>query len=185
MQHQGRAAVVVGLAPGQQHDDLAPLSVEARCRAMGPSGGLSIIRRSGGPLSAARAAKIRCNIPCGSSARSGLKPSCAGRSRPARRAAAGLGGHRQLVGAQDRAGALARQGAGQARAGGEAPVVIYLWGDTYNFLALHPCGTERMGMRPQVMCASCRRTEEVNVPALLRTKYAHRPWAEVMPDLRR
>ncbi|MBE7218456.1 MAG: hypothetical protein INR64_08295, partial [Caulobacteraceae bacterium] len=24
--------------------------------------------------------------------------------------------------------------------------VIYLWGDTYNFLALHPCATQRMGL---------------------------------------
>ena len=62
--------------------------------------------------------------------------------------------------------------------------IIHIWGDAYNFLALHPCATQRMGLEPKVVCAGCRREHEVGFDALLRSRFGHAPWSEIMPHLR-
>ena len=77
-----------------------------------------------------------------------------------------------------KAGDVKRSNAARDRAT-LAEVLIYAWGPT-NFLGLHPCATQRMGVVPKATCYGCGRVQEIGYGRLVEGPYAHRPWAELM-----
>lgn len=60
-----------------------------------------------------------------------------------------------------------------------AEVTIYAWGPT-NFLGMHPCATERMGLTPKAKCYGCGRVQEFTHVHVVQPKFAHRPWVELL-----
>ena len=58
-------------------------------------------------------------------------------------------------------------------------VLIYAWGPT-NFLGMHLCATQRMGVTPKATCYGCGRVQEIGYGRLVDGPSAHRLWVELL-----